>query len=188
METLQDYRTKRELILMLIDIVSRGGNLLLDIGPTADGRIPVIMEERLTEIGNWLRPNAEAIYGTHRFERSYQWSKGSIPRMEDKQFMAAYDITKLVDIPPAGYARTDAFFTAKNDTVYAFLPRWPESEMWFEDLVPRHTAKVTFLESGDELRWQLHGSRLRVEVPESLRSKVPHREVYVLKMVGVGGP
>jgi alpha-L-fucosidase len=120
--------------------------------------------------------------------RSRQWSNGTVPRMEDKQFMAEYDITKLVDAPPPGYARTEAFFTAKNDIVYAFLPRWPANQIWFEDLVPRHTAKVTLLETGDELRWQLQGSRLRVEVPESLRSKLPQREAYVFKMVGVGGP
>jgi hypothetical protein len=58
----------------------------------------------------------------------------------------------------------------------------------FDDLVPRHTAKVTLLESGAELQWHLQGSRLRVEVPESLRSKLPYREAYVLKMVGVGAP
>jgi alpha-L-fucosidase len=49
---------------MLIDVVSRGGNLCLDIGPSADGRIPVIMQERLLQIGAWLKTNSEAIYGT----------------------------------------------------------------------------------------------------------------------------
>ncbi len=95
METWKDYHTNRELLLMLTDIVSRGGNLLLDIGPTADGRIPVIMEERLIEMGNWLRPNAEAIYGTHAPQRSRQWSAGTIPHMEDKEFMAEYDISEI---------------------------------------------------------------------------------------------
>ena len=61
---------------MLIDIVSRGGNLLLDIGPTADGRIPVVMEERLVQIGNWLNPNGEAIYGTHALPRSRAVERG----------------------------------------------------------------------------------------------------------------
>jgi alpha-L-fucosidase len=186
METWKDYHTNRELLLMLTDIVSRGGNLLLDIGPTADGRIPVIMEERLIEMGNWLRPNAEAIYGTHAPQRSRQWSAGTIPHMEDKEFMAEYDISKLVDTPPTGYARVDAFFTAKNDVLYALLPRWPTNQISFEGLRSGPEARITLLESGDELRSQSEGNRLQVEVPDSLRSKVPHRDVYVLKMAGVG--
>ena len=63
-ETVDDYKTGDELIQVLIKTVSSGGNLLLDIGPTADGRIPVIMQERLVQIGDWLKTNGEAIYGT----------------------------------------------------------------------------------------------------------------------------
>ena len=54
-ERLDHYRTGRELVIMLVDLVSRGGNLLLDIGPDADGTIPVVMEERLVQIGDWLQ-------------------------------------------------------------------------------------------------------------------------------------
>ena len=65
-ENLQDYSSSEELIYELIDIVSRGGNLLLNVGPTADGRIPVIQQQRLQDIGNWLDVNGEAIYGTRK--------------------------------------------------------------------------------------------------------------------------
>jgi alpha-L-fucosidase len=49
---------------LLVDVVARGGNLLLNVGPRADGAIPVVMQERLTDLGTWLRTNGEAIYGT----------------------------------------------------------------------------------------------------------------------------
>ncbi|MBI2425269.1 MAG: alpha-L-fucosidase [Candidatus Hydrogenedentes bacterium] len=63
-ENVDSYRSATELLHLLIDNVSRGGNLLLDIGPTADGRIPVIMQQRLVDMGEWLKVNGEGIYGT----------------------------------------------------------------------------------------------------------------------------
>lgn len=63
-ESLGDYETSDAVIHMLIQKVARGGNLLLDIGPAADGSIPVIMQQRLADLGAWLGVNGEAIYGT----------------------------------------------------------------------------------------------------------------------------
>ena len=70
LETEDDYMTSEELIRMFIDIVSKNGNLLLNVGPMADGTIPDIQRKRLLDLGNWLTVNGEAIYATHPWERA----------------------------------------------------------------------------------------------------------------------
>ncbi len=67
MEGVDDYLSSKELLETLVSLVSKGGNFLLNVGPAADGTIPVIMEERLLDMGKWLNVNGEAIYGSRPF-------------------------------------------------------------------------------------------------------------------------
>lgn len=67
-EDLDNYMTSDGLVDLLIEKVAGGGNLLLDIGPTADGRIPVIQQQRLLDMGAWLDINGEAIYESRKWE------------------------------------------------------------------------------------------------------------------------
>jgi alpha-L-fucosidase len=184
METLADYHSDRELLLMLIDIVSRGGNFLLDIGPTADGRIPVLMEERLTQIGDWLRPNREAIYGTRPWRQSRLWSKGAVPKLEDKEYRAEYDIKRLVDDPPAGAARIEAWFTARDGALYAILPRRPSTDIVLDNIEAQPGVRVTLLETGAPLQGNQRGKQLRIRVPAAFAAALPVRHAYVLKIAG----
>lgn len=71
-EELEDYLTAKELLETLCSLVSKGGNFLLNIGPAADGTIPVIMEERLRQMGRWLKVNGEAIYSSSVYTKKAQ--------------------------------------------------------------------------------------------------------------------
>lgn len=67
-ERLEDYLSSKELIHELVSIVGKGGNFLLNIGPMADGTIPVHEEERLKELGQWMNICGEGIYDTEAYE------------------------------------------------------------------------------------------------------------------------
>jgi alpha-L-fucosidase len=86
-ENLTDYTTSEALVHLLIEKVASGGNLLLNIGPTADGRIPVIMQQRLADMGEWLNVNGEAIYETSVWEAAHK-----------QQDISAYFTTKEKDL------------------------------------------------------------------------------------------
>jgi len=181
-ETLSDYHTGRELTLMLIDIVSRGGNFLLDIGPTGDGRIPVIMEERLNEIGGWLKLNGEAIYGTHNWTTTRQWSAGTVPAFEEKEFRAEYNIRKLVDEPQPGQAHIEAFFTAKGANVYAIVPHRLPRQLTLRGL---RSANATLLGTGDKLATHGANGSLLVTIPDMLRDRLEPAEAWTVKLENV---
>ena len=123
-ENLDDYATGRRLLLTLLDTVSRGGNLLLNVGPTADGRIPVVMQDRLAYLGQWLEHNGEAVYGTRTFREGAQWSAGRRQEVDTwTNYRAKYDVEAITLSPAAGDARKEILFTRKGATLDAILPR-----------------------------------------------------------------
>ena len=184
MEKLKDYRTERELILMLTDLVSRGGNLLLDIGPTADGRIPVIMEERLTQLGKWLKTNGDAIYDTKPWKRSRQFSEGDVPKLETGEFMTRYEVTDFVDRKKPGQAVIEAFFTAKGDDVFAVIPGWPGKQFVLKDASAGPGMSVAML-GGGGLKWSATGGNIVIEMPDLPADSAKTQYAYAIRLRGL---
>ena len=179
-ERLEHYHTGQGLVIMLADLVSRGGNLLLDIGPDGDGTIPVVMEERLIQIGDFLKVNGDAIYGTKPWKVTRQWSVGEVPKVEyNKEYETAYDVTKLVEKPAAGKAAIEAFFTAKGKDVYTILPRWPGHRFHVKDVTG--VRAVTLLGATGPLKFKSEKGGVSIEMPD-LPEELLRQPAWVLKI------
>ncbi len=108
-----EYKTAGEIIRQLIDIVSKNGNLLLNIGPRADGVIPERDQKILEEIGAWLAVNGEAIYGSHVWRKSGEGPTAS----REGQFTDGSEIR---------YTEEDFRFTVRGGFLYAFAMQCPK--------------------------------------------------------------
>ena len=166
-ENLDDYATGQRLLLTLLDTVSRGGNLLLNVGPTADGRIPVVMQERLAYLGQWLDKNGEAIYGTRTFRDGAQWTAGRRQEVDTStNYRAKYDVEQLTLHPAPGDARKEILFTRKGSTVYATLPLYPSGPLTIHDLKLPKGARVSLLGSDhSNIGWRQKGDDVVISTP-----------------------
>jgi alpha-L-fucosidase len=182
MESIDDYKSSHHLILMLADIVSRGGNLLLDIGPTADGRIPVIMQQRLTDMGKWLQVNGESIYGTKAYKQPYQWSEGMMRSKEAKSFMAGYNITDMVQ-PDEKYAHIEAFFTTKEKDLYCMLPAYSKS-FTIKNLKLKQESNVSLLGTSKAVAAKQSGSNVVIDLSKLSPGDVSN-DLFVIKLANV---
>uniref|UniRef100_A0A6J0VCS5 Alpha-L-fucosidase n=1 Tax=Pogona vitticeps TaxID=103695 RepID=A0A6J0VCS5_9SAUR len=154
---LSDYLAIEDLVKLLVETVSCGGNLLMNIGPTHDGRIPVIFEERLKQMGNWLEINGEAIFST-------------------KPWRAQND-----SVTP------DVWYTSKpkEDILYAIFLKWPSSGtlvLGEPKGIPRKT-EVMLIGYAEPLPWVSLGEKgMMVATPLLSFTKLPYQWGWTLRI------
>jgi alpha-L-fucosidase len=130
------------LIHLLIDIVSKNGNLLLNVGPKADGSIPEIQLARLRALGDWLRVNGEAIFGTRPWKRAEGTTADGLP----------------------------VRFTRKGEVLYAILLGRPrQAEVTIRSLAAPAASRISLLGGKQPLKFTQQGEDLTLVLPWPLR-------------------
>ena len=168
-----DFKSVDSLIDDLVDIVSKNGVLLLNVGPKADGTIPDEAKEIFLGIGEWLETNGEAIYDTRPW---HTYGEGPTQdftgHMAEKKAKAKGKITRFTD--------KDIRFTTKANVLYAISLSWPGKEMNIKSLSKRtylsagEIKDVVLLGTEDKLKWSQDDAGLTIEIPFEKKGDYAH--------------
>jgi alpha-L-fucosidase len=164
------FKSPQFVVDQLIDIVSKNGNLLMNIGPRSDGTIPEQVQQVLLDVGAWLNVNGEAIYGTRPW-RTF----GEGPT---KVTAGSFHDTDV-----ANYKPDDFRFTTKGDVLYAIGLAWPANgEAVIRSLATtvgsEPVASIALLGGDASLRFEQRGDGLHVHLP----AQPPAKYAYAFRV------
>jgi alpha-L-fucosidase len=164
-----DFRSVASIVHDLVDIVSKNGNLLLNIGPKPDGTLPQEVVDLLRGVGKWLDVNGEAIYGTRPWVTFGEGPTG-IPKAFREHEQEAF-------------TAQDVRYTQKGQALYATLMGWPQGQVTLAALAEGgpvaagQISAVEMLGSREALTWSQSATGLTVQLPQTR----PGDHAYVLK-------
>ena len=149
-----EYKSARKLIHLLVDIVAKGGNFLLNIAPTAEGDYEAEAYDRLKKIGEWMKINGEAIYNSRPL---YPYKEGKVcfTKLDDKTVYAIY----------------------LSDEGEVNLP----SKLQLGKTIQLPTSIAEILGTEIKVSVTKNGKNLEIKFPESIRKNVPNKYAWVLK-------
>lgn len=153
----EENKTPQQLVHDLVDIVSKNGNLLLNIGPRADGTITEEQKEVLLSIGEWLKVNGKAIYGSRPWVKSGEGDAKSTSG-------------SFSDNTETKYTARDIRFTTKGNVLYAIVLDWSDKEILIRSLDKKGIGDskiqgISLLGSDEEVNWKQTESGLRLSFP-----------------------
>jgi len=147
-----EYKSTRQLIQLLVDVVAKGGNFLLNVGPNADGELPEPALERLHEIGRWMDVNGEAIYAT-RPVAPYKQGQVCLTRKGTTLYLI--------------------YLASDDETV-------PPAEVKVDGI--RRGRHVRMLGVEEPVEWTIDGKGLTIRVPEPVRKAPPCQHAWVFEL------
>ena len=172
----QKYRTGTEVIQMLVDIVSKNGNLLLNVVQTPEGDLEPDVLNILEEIAKWTQTNGEAIYGTRPWKIYGEGPSTSSNKPEGKFGGVSDERT---------YEPADIRFTTKADTLYAFSMKESKKDILINSLGTntkynhKKIRSINLLGSKEKINWKQSDQLLTIKTPE----KLPDWQVNTYKII-----
>jgi alpha-L-fucosidase len=141
----ENYKSSARVIHTLIEVVAKGGSLLLGVGPGTDGTFNATQVERLKEVGAWLKNNGGAIYNSRTAENYYDAGSDTY------------------------------FTTGKNNELFALVrlaegKAIPTTISWTGN-IPRSGSRMTLLSTGETVKWKKDGDKVMVTLPAAFLKK-----------------
>jgi len=173
------YKTSLQVVQMLIDIVSKNGNLMLNIPVKGDGTIDSDETAIVEGIGKWMEPNGEAIFATRPWQ-TYGEGPSTVIAGARSRFGGSVDVR--------AYTAQDVRYTCKGETVYAFVMGWPaDGKVALASLAagsakfPKQVGKVELLGSKAPVTFTRDEKALTVNLP----AEKPNDYAYAMKIVPI---
>lgn len=173
------WKSPELLVYNLVDIVSKGGNFLLNVGPKGDGTFPATATANLAAVGKWMKVNGEAIYGTHAWKVI---GENPVPvKAETAGALSAGESAMKDAVNDATSKKTpaDIRFTTKGKVVYAFARSWKDKVVGIASLGKAKILGVTLLGHKGKLQWKAAENGLKIELPLNFKPSIP---TYVFKI------
>jgi alpha-L-fucosidase len=168
----QDWKSPNEILFWLIEIVSKGGNYMLNIGPTALGAVPAESVNNLEAVGKWMDVNGEALYGTTKWEIT----KEGPTKLEMGGTSAREKHGFNIEFTPQ-----DFWFTQRGNQLYAIAMEYPENKVFIKSMCEEAVGAiktVDMLGIEDNLEWKQTADGLEVIIGDKRVDKIG----YVLKI------
>jgi len=150
------YKSVRQLVHMLTEVVSKGGNLLLNFAPSPKGDWKDGAYKVLEGIGDWMKINSEAIYET-RAIKPYKEAKICLTKKKDTNVVYA-------------------IYLGDEDETY------PPSKIWLSSIQPTPEAKIRLLGFAGDLKWEKVGKGFLVDIPDAAQNNPPCKHAWTIKI------
>ena len=160
----QDWKSSQELLYYFVDILSKGGNYLLNIGPDGKGHVPEASAKGLIEMGDWIASNKEAVYGTSRWKVVNEGQSETL--LDGTGHRASKGFKR-------SFTTSDFWFTTKGNAVYAISLVPSSSTIFIQSLHKKNgiVRGVTILGDNQKLKWEQTDEGLLITPTTPIQNK-----------------